>query len=273
MPVSYDQLPLGIDPAATTAAPTREITVINPPPPMQPHNNEAVSLLQTIQQAAMRPDFRVDVMERLVELKLRMDARAAEAEFHAAMNKFHGECPPIPRRHIGQFEVTVNGVKRPTKYANLEDIDAVVRPVLAANGLSRRWTKAVIADGMLTLDCIISHSAGHSESSAASMPITSRAGCSDAQKMMSAFTYAQRASLICALGLTTCDEDVDGADPRSSDEPRITQEQAYSIRDALLQKNKSVDGFCKAFGIDKPENIRAAQWGLVVSLLRSWGIK
>jgi len=173
----------------------------------------------------------VEILERLVALDERMSARRAAQDFAEAMARFKEACPPIPRRTENtQFKVTRNGTSQPRRYATLEDIEATVRGPLGACGLSFRWGDSKMESGNLTLACIVSHVGGHSVASSVVLPVESRAGCSEAQKYGAVMTYAQRYSLIQALGLTTCDEDVDGnAEP----EERVTPTQVDILEEMI----------------------------------------
>lgn len=152
-------------------------------------------------------------LERLVALAERMADRTAAQEFHSAMARFKAECPPVKRRTENtQFQVTRNGVRQNRTYASLEDIEFTIRGPLASNGLAYRWGSMSIDGGKMTIACVISHVGGHSVESSVTLPYESKAGCSEQQKVGSAMTYAQRYSLVQALGLTSCDADNDGND-------------------------------------------------------------
>lgn len=175
----------------------------------------------------------VEILERLVGLNERMMDRAAAAAFAEAMAAFKRDCPPVVRRtENAQFSVTHNGMKSVRKYASLEDIEATIRPHLGTSGLAYRWSDTTIDGGSLRMSCVVSHVGGHSISSSATVPIDSKAGCSDQQKMGTAMTYAQRYSLIAALGLTSCDEDNDGNEAPAE---VITPNQV-DVLEALLEK-------------------------------------
>lgn len=176
---------------------------------------------------------KIDALERLVALDERMGARRAAQEFAEAMTKFKEICPPVPRRaENSQFSVTRNGTKQARRYATLEDIEKTVRGPLAQCGLSFRWGNAKVEGGTMTLPCIVSHVGGHSVEAAVTLPLESRAGCSEAQKYGAVLTYAQRFSLVQALGLTTCDEDDDGN--AAGDPAGYITEQQVEVLEALL---------------------------------------
>lgn len=200
-----------------------------------------------------------DELAKLIELADRMASMGAAREFAAAMAQFKRECPPVPRRaENSQFQVTRNGAKVNRRYASLEDIEATIREPLGRNGLSYRWGTAVIGDGKMTVACIVSHAGGHSVESSVTLPTDSTAGCSAIQKYGAAMTYAQRYSLVQALGLTSCDEDNDG-----NDQPRaetITEHQAANLEAEIAELRVDRSRILTFAGVDRLADIPAALW-------------
>jgi hypothetical protein len=207
----------------------------------------------------------VETLAKLVELHERVAAREAAKAFADAMTRFKAACPPVPRRAENtQFHVTRGGVKVARRYASLEGIEATIRGPASDCGLSFRWGDARVDNGLLTLACIVSHTAGHSEASHVTLPLESRAGCSEAQKYGSVMTYAQRYSLVHAFGLTTCDEDLDGANGHEVE--YVTGEQADAI-EALLNRCPpgTLDRMLKYVGVGTIDEIPAARYTALVS--------
>jgi hypothetical protein len=250
--------------------------------PLAETKSETAQLLAMIDKAISTdkdPGKLLDVYERMMKIR-------AEQEFKAAFMAFKEECPPIQRRSASdQFTVTRNGVKRAYTFATLEDIEPTIRPVLAKHGLSISWgnSRVTPADvtipastkqGEMTLKtflveipCILSHVGGHSEMASATMPVVSKAGASEAQKMGAAETYAMRRSLIKVLGLTTAEDDPDGADPSGSSE-KITEDQVANIRH-MLDEIRTVDpkfeaGFMDYVGAERVEDIHPEQFRMAM---------
>lgn len=220
-------------------------------------------------QHAITSGVPVETIERLSALAERMRASDAKAAFDAAMARFKAICPPIPRNSVNpQFKRTIvgrDGVSRsePSRFAALQDIEATIRKPLGDCGLSFRWGGLKVEGGFMTMECIVSHEQGHTVSSPVIMPVESRAGCSEQQKYGSAITYAQRYSLIQAFGLTTCDEDADGNQPKGETAkagPTITEDQAANLGALLDEVKVSHDKFCKAYKIDRIADLPASEY-------------
>jgi hypothetical protein len=206
----------------------------------------------------------VEALERLVALKERMDDRAARQAFVVAMSDFRSQCPPIPKtRENTQFSVNRNGVKVPARYAPLEEIERVVRPVAAAHGLTWTWNTSV-DDSLIHVTCKVLHVAGHYEQSTVSMPHGSNAGASPQQKYASSQTYGMRYSLISALGLTMADDDVDGAAP---DAEKINVAELATLQALVDEAKPNMPRMLKHFGVTSLADLRTDQYDEALAVL------
>lgn len=205
-------------------------------------------------------------------------AREAKGQYDQALAAFRAACPPVPKRTAhGQFSVTVDGVKRPRMYADLDTIQATIDPHLSKHGLSYRWGDCNIGQGqadgkpltLMTIACVLSHVGGHSETATATVPTESAAGASPAQKWMSAGTYCRRYSLIAVTGIKGCDADDDGQDAGGDEEPgeKITEQEARELADAIISAGGDKARFCKMFGViglsDLPKSKLESAWQAV----------
>jgi hypothetical protein len=221
--------------------------------------------------AAVQQGASIEVMERLFALQERAQANEARAAFNTAFARFKAACPPIRRTNINPQFSKVNraGVKVPRTFAGLDDIERDVRGPLSANGLSYRWTDTKVENGMMSMTCVVMHEAGHSESSTVPcLPIDSKAGCADLQKSGTAQSYAMRYSIIQALGLTSCDDDMDGNAEPSGDYQRITEEQAIQLGEMLDAAGANVAKFKEAYNVAKIGDIAAADWASVFATVK-----
>jgi hypothetical protein len=175
----------------------------------------------------------VAALEKLVELHERVSAKAAEREFNEALSQFQATCPAIKKEVMVNYVSKKTGARVKYNYATLDEIARVVAPLLSRYGLSYGWSCNVDA-GHLTSTCRLRHRNGHSEEASFPVPTESKVGMSAQQMVASALTYARRYSLIQVLGLTTTDEDTDGAELTPEDLTTITEEQQNTINDLLV---------------------------------------
>ena len=224
--------------------------------------------------AAVNKGTPVEQMEKLCDLYERLEARNAKAAWNSAMAKFKAKCPRVVKRMQNeQFAgiVTRDGLRRPRRYADLEDIAATIDPVLPGHGLSYRWGDDEIDGEFIRIACIISHVDGHSESSSVLMPLESKAGASPQQKLASATTYAKRLSLCKAFGLTAFDDDDDGAATAEAEEQSIiTQEQFMTICDLLDSTGRTVEDRKRMktiYKVDEISQLPASKYDEVIMIL------
>jgi hypothetical protein len=204
----------------------------------------------------------VESLEKLVALAKDMRADAAREAFNDAMASFQAECPPIFKAKNADF-ATKGGGNVKYDYASLDDIERVIKPILAKYGLSYKWNSK-IEKTLLTVICIVKHRAGHSEPTDFSLPIDSNAAMSEQQKYGAALTFGQRRSLSAGLGLSTTSEDPDS--PKLDPTP-ITEDQATVINDLLAETRMPVSRFLKYLDASSVDTIRAVDYQTAIGLL------
>src|SRR5690606_5096862 len=138
-------------------------------------------------------------------------------------------------------------------------------PILKRHGLSYSWD-VVQGEQALIVTCILRHVGGHEERASFPVPIDTSARMSAAQANGAALTYGRRQSLIAVLGLTTADDDVDGADV-GAPSATITPQQAADL-DALIDE-VGVDRrkVLQWAGVGRLEELPAEKYGVVVRML------
>lgn len=165
----------------------------------------------------------------------------------------------------GEFKTVEKNAVNPhfkSKFAPLDSIIEMVRPILPKHGLSAmQFTD--IQDNGIVVETIIAHSSGQYISGKLFMPAVKQ----DPQGYGSALTYGRRYGLAAALGIVS-DEDVDGnvnGDGKKKGEEKkielITVDQAISLRD-LLSKGKKFNekAFCQQAKIMKLEDLQADRY-------------
>ena len=206
----------------------------------------------------------VEVLERIVALQERAEARMAARAFHEALRGFQADCPTIKRSKTANIVSKKTGARWSYTYAPLEEIEPTIRPHLAQHGLSYSWDSSVDGE-MLSCVCTISHVDGHKETASFSCPVERSDQRSIAQDHAATLSYARRQSLVQALGLTSADEDRDGAAPR--DEP-ITPAQLSQLEDWLAESGADREKFLKWAGVESLDQMPASMFGNAVAALK-----
>jgi len=185
------------------------------------------------------------------------DRREAEAYGHA-LSQFQAKCPRITKRrriNLGQGEGPL--------YASLDDIDAIIKPLLAEFGLSVRYTAEMTGDGRMHATCFIRHGR-HEEASEVTLPVPSQMRVNDTQKMGAALSYAKRYALCAALNIVVTDEDNDAGNVMET----ITQEQIATLEEWIESSGADRKRFLKAFAIERLGDMPAMQFTVALGELK-----
>lgn len=168
-------------------------------------------------EAAVANGASVDALEKLMALQERHEANEARKQFYAAMQNFQGVKPELKRSSNVNFS-TQKGTTN-YNFCALPDIERALKEPLGECGLSYRFENFTETDA-IGVRCIVSHVSGHSEATAMRAPSDASGNKNAIQAIGSTTTYLMRYTLIAAFGLTTADEDNDGA--TNSDLPLLT---------------------------------------------------
>lgn len=198
------QTPVGSDPAIWQAPTVGGATLAKPRQPT------VMELLDRACSAGQPLEY----LRELITLKERVDQheeeqrkRAAIVAFNVAMNSAKIELPAtIAKKQSTEFESRRTGTTTTYAYEGLEDILAVVVPVLAKHGLRHRYDIAQGQDGM-TVTCFIVHDQGHHEEVTMRGPRDDSGSKNYLQSMGSTMTYLQRYTLKALLGLAGAKDD------------------------------------------------------------------
>lgn len=163
----------------------------------------------------------VEHVEKLLDLQFKWEANEQRKAFVSAMSDFKAEPITIVKAKRVSFK-TSSGF---TEYdhAELVDVTNAIVPAMARHGLSHRWTVKQ-EGGAITVECVVTHRNGHSESVSMTAPPDTSGGKNTIQSIASTKTYLERYTLLAATGVATGGElDNDGrGDPNHSeyaDEP------------------------------------------------------
>jgi ERF superfamily len=133
--------PISIAPLASTA-----LTLA---PPL------ADSLLNFVARAVKDPAIDVGKLESLLRIQREIIADDARLQFNRAMSAVQGEIQPVLRNARNE--------QTSSRYANLEAIDAAIRPVYARHGFCLAFNSEPMEGPNVRVVCEVSHTAGHSK--------------------------------------------------------------------------------------------------------------
>lgn len=150
----------------------------------------------------------LDRLEKLMALQERWEANEARKAFTAAMTGFKAEPVTIEKRKNVSF-TTRDGETTSYNHAELSDVTDAIGPALARHDLSYRWDVHQ-EGGTITVECILTHIAGHSERVTMSAPPDGSGKKNAIQQVASTTTYLQRYTLLAITGMSTKGMDDDG---------------------------------------------------------------
>jgi hypothetical protein len=156
---------------------------------------------------ATNPDVDPAKMEAMLTMQERMIDRQALTAYRRAMHKARAKMPRIEK----DGKITGKGGTVMSRYANYENIDKIVRPLVEEEGLTYGFDFKQGEQGRVLVTCIVSHVDGHEERFGP-MPLSvDTTGAKNAtQGAGSAGKYGQRYTLTAAFNIVTVGADDDG---------------------------------------------------------------
>lgn len=206
-----------------------------------------LSLLQTAIEKGIEPDK----LDKMFELQERYEVNQAKKAFNHAMSEFAKNAPKLVKDRKVAFKQTQYN------YVTLASVVNEVQKVMSKLGLSHRW-KTNQENQMITVECIVTHEQGYSESSDFTAPPDTSGAKNAIQAIGSTISYGQRYTLLSILGLSAFEDD----DARSAVNVEfITPEQVKMINELMLKTKTKLGqflGYLKVDSLDKLPVIRFA---------------
>ncbi|GEM18003.1 ERF family protein [Gluconobacter oxydans] len=200
---------------------------------------QAATMMQVIASAAANPDCDIEKMQALLNMQSQLIEREARAEFSAAMATACGAIPQVNRNGVVSL-----GQKGGYKFTKWEDMDKVIRPILAENNLRLSFnTRSSENSGAKVIVGTISHANGQSQSAEIELPLDAGQGRNALQGFGSTISYGKRYCAEMLLNIVRCDEDTDGRYQSRQPTDVITAEQKEEIIGLLQESGKDTGQF------------------------------
>jgi hypothetical protein len=223
------------------------------------HQDQEISMLSTISRLALDPRCDMEKLERLMALQERMEAKTAREAFNSSFAEMQCEMPSVEKR--------TENTHTKKKYADLDDINFAVRPVMAKFGFGVSFKIVNQANGV-TVTGILMHKGGHREETSMILPLDTGAGRSAVQSVGSTTTYGKR-YVMCALLNITSGDDNDNDGYVDSAEQLVTPAQARQVQTLLDKCSAAVHAnFEKMYG-DPGQIAKSAFDGVIAGLNNS----
>lgn len=216
---------------------------------------QGISQLAPMIQAVMSGQINTEQLKDLQEIQAKHEANEARKLYTQAIAEFRKVAPIIKRDQDVAF--------KDTKYSHssLGYTAATINPLLADFGLSYCW-KQKQEGNFITVKCILTHAAGHSESTSLTAAPDTSGGKNSIQAIGSANSYLERYTLFALLGLASADDDDDGyaSGPAIPEIEFITEDQEVQIRDMIEATGSNKAKFLKWLQADTVSDIRLSDF-------------
>lgn len=198
-----------------------------------PSQQQALQVVTMLERVLTAPDFDIERAERLWAMQKEVRSEQARAEFVEAMSEMQSRIPAIKR--TGQIKNNSGAVQ--STYAKWEHINEAIGPVLRDHGFALSFR--VNQEGpKITVNCILSHRAGHHESTNVELAPDASGSKNAPQAVVSAISYGKRVTASALLNITSYDEDDDG---RAFGDQDKTDENMATVADFEAAIMSSID--------------------------------
>ena len=251
------------------AAKTATAVAVRPQQPDSPVG-EVQALCALVERFVTDPTVDVTKLREIMEMRKELRAEQARMDSELAFIDMQPDLPTIDKS--GQIEIDEKDQNNKktgkkilvSKYAEWENINDIITPILAQHGFSLRFDFERDPQGMLTAIAIITHRGGHQWlTRSPPLPMDATGSKNPTQGWGSASSYAKRYATIAALNIRTRDiksgrdDDAAGAGllPKT-----ISPDNAEALADRLAKAGASIPKFCAHFKIARVADLSPRQW-------------
>jgi len=187
--------------------PAENIKQIEGPTSRLPVQSESAAVLSIIERAARDPSVDINKLQQLMEMREKIEARNAEADFDKALT--------AAQAGMGRVRTDSNNPQTKSRYASYGALDAAMRPAYTSHGFALSFNTENPAADVVRVICRVSHQNGHSRTYQIDMPADGK-GAKGGDVMTkthatgSAVSYGMRYLLKMIFNIAVSDKDDDG---------------------------------------------------------------
>lgn len=202
-------------------------------------STEAITPVQ-MTRLAVEKNADPDQLLKFMELQERYEAGEARKQYNLAVAEFKSNPVIVTKdKHNTQYD---------SNYTSIGNLVGTVNAAMSPFGLSARWD--IDQASGIKVTCILSHAAGHSESTSMTAPPDDSGRKNPIQQIKSTITYLKVATFEAITGVASSDGNLDD-DGNAADQQveRISEEQSLEICGKLtdndIDLNKFEDKLCR----------------------------
>lgn len=227
--------------------------------------SESAAILQIIERAARDPAVDLGRLERLMAMRERAEARAAETAFASAMKAAQAE--------MGRVAADAVNPQTRSKYATYAALDRALRPIYTAHGFSLSFDEAESPKPEhIRVLCYVSHDGGHTRTYRKDMPADGK-GPKGGDVMTkthaagAAASYGMRYLLKGIFNVAVGEDDRDGNTVKAKGDA-VSEDQVMALREMIEATSTDIGRFCRHMGIDGLSDLPVAKFASAMALLK-----
>jgi hypothetical protein len=165
-------------------------------------HRDPTDVARIIAEAAADPRVDVAKMERLLDMQMRVLARASEESFNRALARLKARLPRIAKNGA----IVLKDGKTRIPYAKYEDIHEAITPLMHEEGFTVSYSAELVGNGsLIEVRATFRHADGHQDIGKAYLPLTDDSGAKNrVQGAGSILSYGKRYAL-CHAGRREAD--------------------------------------------------------------------
>lgn len=234
---------------------TRQLDMVKPEASLALASPSIGQMIQAALDKGVTPE-NVVVVEKMLELYERLDAKNAEKAFNAAFVALQAELPII---------VASTVIPNRGKYERFEDVMKVVGPLLVKHGFTVSFSMD-FREGRVLEICQLRHTGGYSQSN--SFAVRTGKADTETQADCKAATTAKRNALLNCLNIVIRQDALQDEDGDASLEGGFIQpDQVLYIEELLKETKADRPAFLKFAGADSVAEIGSAKYNRLVAAL------
>lgn len=227
------------------------------------------AMVAMIERVVMDPNASLDKLERMLQMRERLEDRAREAQEREDRKEYFREMAACQKMLPVVIKNQKNDHTR-SKYADLAAIERQAMPTIHEHGFTVSFQPAGEKNGHLLIKWTVAHEAGHVETDTAEIPIdaagakggTNKTGT---QAFGSTMTYGRR-YLLCLLFNISTGDDLDGN--RDVRRETISADQFMELRETMEKSGADEARFLGFLRVDALEDLPADRFGMAMNALR-----
>lgn len=214
-------------------------------------------MLAMIERVALDPSASIEKLERMLDMRERLQTEAARMAFAGAFAAASAEFPTIPLNGKGDKQ---------KPYALLKDIIGFTRPVLSRHGLALSFGVDTTG-GKVKVTAKLMHVGGFAETTSIELPNDQTGSKNAVQAVGSSQTYGQRYAAQAILGLSL-GEDTEDDGKAAAPSSNINADQFFELKNLMDEAKADEKRFLGFLRIATLEDLPSARFAQAVSELR-----